>query len=161
MDLIDWFIEELFESILLHLTISLQRLVRAAELSSLASVQGSNQRLAVLFFGEIEDLKKKMCPMRFSNDLDSIVQVQYPPEWKSGHLDLTWSMSSVVRHKMGWELFIHCIVGHVRTPKNTQIFLLVANKWKSIGILKYSYFSSGKQMDPRGSPDLAEALSTH
>ena len=75
LDLIDWFIEELFKSILLYLTISLQRLVRAAELSSLASVQGSNQRLAVLFFGEIEDLKKKMCPMRFSNDLDSIVQV--------------------------------------------------------------------------------------
>ena len=120
-------IEELFKSILLYLTISLQRLVRAAELSSLVSVQGSNQRLAVLFFGEIEDFKK-MCPMRFSNDLDSIVQVQYPPEWKSGHLDLTWSMSSVVRHKMGWEHFIHCIVGQVRIPKNSQNFLLVANK---------------------------------
>ena len=115
-------IEELFKSILLHVTITLQRLVRAAELSSLASVQGSNQRLAVLFFGEIEDFNKKICP------LSSIVQVQYPPEWKSGHFDLTWSMSSVVRHKMGWEHFIHCIVGQVRIPKNSQIFLLVANK---------------------------------
>ena len=103
--------------------------MRAAELSSLASVQGSNQRLAVLFFGEIEDLKKKkMCPIRFSNDLDSIVQVQYPPEWKSGHLDLTWSMSSVVRHKMGWEHFIHSIDGQVKVPKNSQTLFLVANK---------------------------------
>ena len=68
--------------------------------------------------------------MGFSNDLDFIVQVQYPPEWKSGHLDLTWSMSSVVRHKMGWEHFIHCIVGQVKTPKNSQIF-----------------FSSGEQMN--------------
>ena len=65
LDLIDWFIEELSKSMLLYLTISLQRLVRAAELSSLASVQGSNQRLAVLFFGEIEYLKK-MCPLTLS-----------------------------------------------------------------------------------------------
>ena len=74
LDLIDWFIEELSKSILLYLTISLQRLVRAAELSSLASVQGSNQRLAVLYFGEIAALKK-MSPPRFPNYLDSIVQV--------------------------------------------------------------------------------------
>ena len=99
--------------------------------------------------------------MRFSNDPDSIVQVQYPPEWKSGHLDLTWSMSSVVRHKMGWEHIIHSIDGQVKVPKNSQIFFLVANKRKSIGILKYCFFHSGKQMDPRRSPDLAEALSAH
>ena len=99
-----------------------------------------------------------MCPMRFLNDLDYIVQVQYPPEWKSGHLDLTWSMSCVVRHKMGWEHFIHCIVGQVEFSN----FFFSGEQMKINRNSKILFFfHSGKQMDPRRSPDLAEALSTH
>ena len=54
---------------------------------------------------------------------------------------------------------LHCWT--CENPKEFSNFFASCEQMKINRNSQILFFSSGKQMDPRGSPDLAEALSTH
>ena len=133
----------IFDMIYLHHHNIWHRSVRAVVQSSPESAQGSNPRLAAPFSGEFfytllsfhHHFTNAVFWWVFDNIFTStsgssqqfcMNQVQYSAEWKSGHVDSSWSLPRAFWHKMGWAIASSLLVG---LKVQNDFVSPVANKW--------------------------------